>query len=289
MTEVNDDPNAARGDSHGLKYTLEDLKQLMRRLRDPDGGCPWDIEQSYRTIAPSTLEEAYEVVDAIERDNHVHLKEELGDLLFQVIFYCQIATEEQRFDFDGVVSDLVSKLIRRHPHVFPDNTLDSRRDPFASEKDQLKIKQRWEALKQAEREAKGQKGLLDDIPVNLPALTRAAKLQKRAAAAGFDWPTMDGVLDKIEEELAEVRVAVREQNPAAIAEELGDLIFSVVNACRHAKADPETLTRATNAKFEQRFRYIEQRLTAQGESLQHASLETMDRLWDEAKQVLASS
>lgn len=287
MTKFTDDPNRARGDSCGPGYTLDDLKQLMRRLRDPDSGCPWDIEQSYRTIAPSTIEEAYEVVDAIERDNYVHLKEELGDLLFQVIFYCQIATEEQRFDFDGVVSDLVSKLIRRHPHVFPDNTLDSRRDPFASDEDQLRIKQRWEALKQAEREAKGQNGLLDDIPLNLPALTRAAKLQKRASSAGFDWPTMDGVLDKIEEELAEVRAAVRAQDSAAVAEELGDLIFSVVNACRHAKADPETVTRATNAKFEQRFRYIEQRLAEQGESVHQASLETMDRLWDEAKQALA--
>lgn len=273
----------------GFSYSLDDLKELMRRLRAPDGGCPWDIEQTYRTIAPSTIEEAYEVVDAIERDNYVHLREELGDLLFQVIFYCQIATEEQRFGFDEVVSDLVSKLIRRHPHVFPGNTLDSRRNASASSEEQAQIKQRWEALKQAEREAKGQAGLLDDIPVGLPALTRAAKLQKRASSAGFDWPTMDGVLDKVEEELAELRVAVREQNQTAIAEELGDLMFSVVNACRHAKADPETVTRATNAKFEQRFRYIERRLAEQGESVQQAALETMDRLWDEAKQALAEN
>lgn len=270
------------------RYNLDDLKQLMRRLRAPDG-CPWDREQTYRTIAPSTIEEAYEVVDAIERGNYVHLQEELGDLLFQVIFYCEMATEEQRFGFDDVVSGLVSKLIRRHPHVFPDNTLESRKDASSAAEDQHKIKQRWEALKQAEREAKGQAGLLDDIPVNLPALTRAAKLQKRASSAGFDWPTMDGVLDKIEEELAELREAVRENSQAAIAEELGDLIFAAVNACRHAKVDPETVTRATNAKFEQRFGYIERRLAEQGISVQQASLEAMDRLWDEAKQVLSSN
>lgn len=267
-------------------YTLDDLKELMRRLREPDGGCPWDVEQTYKTIAPSTIEEAYEVVDAIERENYVHLREELGDLLFQVIFYCEIAAEEQRFNFDEVVSDLVTKLVRRHPHVFPSGTLESRRDPQQTHDDQARIKQAWEALKQAERQAKGQAGLLDDIPVNLPALTRAAKLQKRASSAGFDWPSMTGVLGKIDEELAELKAAVDEQNSAAVAEELGDLIFSVVNACRHAKVDPETVTRATNAKFEQRFRYIEQRLAERGESVAEASLDTMDRLWDEAKQAL---
>lgn len=269
-------------------YTLDDLKELMRRLREPETGCPWDIEQTYLSIAPSTIEEAYEVVDAIEKENYPHLKEELGDLLFQVIFYSQIATEEQRFHFDDVVSDLVVKLIRRHPHVFPDNTLESRTGGGRSPNDEEKIKHRWEALKKEEREAKGQVGLLEDIPVTLPAMTRAAKLQKRASSAGFDWPSMDGVLAQIEEELAEVKEAVQNKKPDAVKEELGDLIFSVVNACRHAKVDPESATRATNQKFEQRFRYIEQQLAEQGETPQEASLERMDQLWDEAKQVLAN-
>lgn len=269
-------------------YTLDDLKDLMRRLREPETGCPWDIQQTYQSIAPSTIEEAYEVVDAIERENYSHLKEELGDLLFQVIFYSQIATEEQRFGFDDVVSGLVTKLIRRHPHVFPDNSLASRIDPLAAHENEAKIKRGWEQLKQHERAAKGQTGLLDDIPLNLPALTRAAKLQKRASSAGFDWSSLDGVLDKVDEELAELKVAIKQRDPAAIQEELGDLFFSVVNICRHTRVDAETATRATNAKFEQRFRYIERILAEQGQTPQQASLETMDRLWQEAKTALAN-
>ncbi|WP_439134149.1 nucleoside triphosphate pyrophosphohydrolase [Pseudomaricurvus sp.] len=270
-------------------YSLDDLKELMRRLREPDTGCPWDIVQTYQSIAPSTIEEAYEVVDAIERENYPHLKEELGDLLFQVIFYSQIATEEHRFNFNDVVSDLVSKLIRRHPHVFPDNTLESRISAERTQDEEKQIKFRWEALKKEEREAKGQMGLLDDIPVTLPAMTRAAKLQKRASSAGFDWSSMEGVLAQIEEELEEVKEAVRRNQPDEVKEELGDLIFSVVNACRHAKVDPESATRATNDKFEQRFRYIERKLAEQGETPEVASLERMDQLWDEAKQALQKS
>ncbi|WP_369413195.1 nucleoside triphosphate pyrophosphohydrolase [Pseudomaricurvus albidus] len=267
-------------------YSLEDLKELMRRLREPETGCPWDVEQTYQSIAPSTIEEAYEVVDAIERHDYKHLQEELGDLLFQIIFYSEIASEEELFQFDDVVSGLVSKLIRRHPHVFPDNTLESRISGERTENDEANIKRRWEALKQEEREAKGQVGLLDDVPVTLPAMTRAAKLQKRASSAGFDWPSMDGVLEQVEEELAEVRGAVQSGDMEAVQEELGDLIFSVVNACRHAKVDPETATRGANKKFERRFQYIERKLAEQGETPQEASLERMDHLWDEAKQRL---
>lgn len=265
------------------RYSLDDLKKLMERLRDPQTGCPWDIEQTYRTIAPSTIEEAYEVVDAIERNNLNHLKEELGDLLFQVIFYSQIATEEKRFDVDDVISDLVTKLIRRHPHVFPDNTLESRADSNRAEEQDVVIKQRWEALKRDERQAKGQSGLLDDIPLGLPALTRAVKLQKRAASTGFDWPSIEGVIEKIEEELAEVKQALADNDSAAIQEEFGDLLFAVVNGCRHRKVEPEGALRGTNQKFEQRFGYIEAELSKRGISVEDASLELMDTLWDEAK------
>lgn len=265
------------------RYSLDDLKKLMERLRDPQTGCPWDIEQTYRTIAPSTIEEAYEVVDAIERNNLNHLKEELGDLLFQVIFYSQIATEEKRFDVDDVISDLVTKLIRRHPHVFPENTLESRADSNRAEEQDVVIKQRWEALKRDERQAKGQSGLLDDIPLGLPALTRAVKLQKRAASTGFDWPSIEGVIEKIEEELAEVKQALADNDSAAIQEEFGDLLFAVVNGCRHRKVEPEGALRGTNQKFEQRFGYIEAELSKRGISVEDASLELMDTLWDEAK------
>ena len=192
------------------QYSFDDLKRLMSRLRDPQTGCPWDVEQTYRSIAPSTIEEAYEVVDAIERNNLEHLKEELGDLLFQVVFYSQIALEEERFNLDDVVSDLVSKLIRRHPHVFPENTLESRASATRTPEQEAEIKARWEALKREERQAKGQAGLLDDIPLNLSALTRATKLQKRASSVGFDWPSMDGVIEKIEEELDEVKQALKD-------------------------------------------------------------------------------
>ncbi len=264
-------------------YTLDDLKYLMARLRDPQTGCPWDVEQTYRTIAPSTIEEAYEVVDAIERNNLEHLEEELGDLLFQVVFYCQIAIEEERFNFDDVVSGLVSKLIRRHPHVFPENTLESQASVTRTPEQEVQIKLRWEALKREERQAKGQAGLLDDIPINLSALTRAAKIQKRASSVGFDWPSMDGVIEKIEEELEEVKQALSDRNPEAVREEFGDLLFAVVNGCRHQKVEPEGALRGTNYKFEQRFNYIEKALKERGLSAEEAPLELMDALWDEAK------
>src|SRR5690606_21059326 len=205
----------------------------MARLRDPKSGCPWDIKQSYASIAPSTIEEAYEVVDAIEKQDYVHLKEELGDLLFQVIFYSQIGREEGRFDFAGIVSDLVAKLVRRHPHVFPDGSLHSRvADQSSLPAD---VKQRWEAIKQEERASKGVKGVLADVPLNLPALTRATKLQKRAASVGFDWDDVQGPIAKVREELLEVEEALATGNQNAIAEELGDLLFAVVNISRFLK------------------------------------------------------
>ncbi len=268
------------------RYGVEDLLTLMSRLRDPKDGCPWDQEQSYRTIAPSTIEEAYEVVDAIERENYDHLREELGDLLFQVIFYSQLAQEEQRFGFADIVSELVTKLVRRHPHVFPGNTLESRAGDVAQDgtgESDAAIKARWEALKKEERAAKGQQGVLDDVPLNLPALTRAAKLQKRASQIGFDWPDISGVLDKIEEEVQELRQAIKESDSAAIKDEMGDLLFALVNCCRHLKIEPESSLRGTNSKFERRFHFIESNLQDLGLTPDNASLEQMDALWDQAK------
>jgi nucleoside triphosphate diphosphatase len=261
-------------------YTLDDLLYLMARLRDPETGCPWDVKQDYASIAPSTLEEAYEVVDAIEKADFVHLKEELGDLLFQVIFYSQLGQEEQRFDFAGVVANLVAKLLRRHPHVFPDGSLHSRvnnRHTLPAD-----VKGRWETIKQQERAAKGAQTLLADVPLNLPALSRAAKLQKRAATVGFDWVDVQGPIAKVREELLEVEEALTQGDRTAVVEELGDLFFSVVNISRFLKIDPEQALRLANQKFEQRFGYIEAQL---GDSMASASIETMTQLWDQAKAV----
>lgn len=263
-------------------YSVDDLIYLMQRLREPEGGCPWDLKQSYKTIAPSTLEEAYEVVDAIESGDFDHLKEELGDLLFQVIFYAQLGAEEQRFDFHSIASSLVAKLVRRHPHVFPDGTLQSRISPDAIETD-ADIKLRWEQIKQGEREEKGKRSALADVPLNFPALSRSQKLQKRASHSGFDWPNIDGPLAKVEEELAEVREALTGGDPEAIADELGDLMFAAVNVCRHAKVDAESALRSANAKFERRFNYVESSLAEQGVAVKDATLEQMDSLWDDAK------
>jgi len=260
------------------KYSTDDLLYLMARLRDPLTGCPWDIKQDYASIAPSTLEEAYEVVDAIEKQDFVHLKEELGDLLFQVIFYSQIGKEENRFDFGGVVSDLVEKLVRRHPHVFPDGTLQSKIDNRHTLP--ADVKERWEAIKQQERHAKGSQGLLADVPLNLPALSRAAKLQKRAATVGFDWADVQGPIAKVREELKEVEEALLADDQNAVEEELGDLFFAVVNVSRYLKVDPELALRKASQKFEHRFNYIETNLK---KPLSESTIEEMTVLWEQAK------
>lgn len=262
-------------------YSVDDLLYLMARLRDPETGCPWDIKQDYASIAPSTLEEAYEVVDAIEKQDFGHLKEELGDLLFQVIFYSQLGKEEGRFEFGAIVSDLVAKLVRRHPHVFPEGTLQSRIDNRHTLP--ADVKARWEAIKQQERDEKAggkHQSLLADVPLNLPALSRAAKLQKRAATVGFDWSDVQGPIAKVREELLEVEEALAAGDMAAVDEELGDLLFAVVNISRYLKLDPEQGLRRANQKFETRFRYIEDHL---GKPLAQASIEEMNALWDEAK------
>ncbi|WP_250462900.1 nucleoside triphosphate pyrophosphohydrolase [Microbulbifer litoralis] len=264
------------------QYTIEDLLHLMARLRNPDGGCPWDLKQDFSTIVPSTIEEAYEVAEAIETEDFEHLHEELGDLLFQVIFYAQLGREEGHFDFARIVDTLVRKLVRRHPHVFPSGGLYG--DNSGGAIDEARVKQNWEAIKAGERGAKGESGTLDGVAPGLPGLTRAVKLQKRASRVGFDWPDISGVLDKIEEELAELREAVAAGDREHAAGELGDLLFSCANAARHLEVDPETVLRGCNRKFERRFGVVEAELGKTGRSPEDAGLDEMDRLWERAKE-----
>ena len=266
-------------------HTLDDLLFLMTRLRDPQYGCPWDIKQTYATIVPYTLEEAYEVADAIEQGDFEHLQGELGDLLFQVVYYSQLAREEGRFEFAGVIDSITRKLIRRHPHVFPTGDLYAPLDvPRLSEE---QVKQRWDEIKAQERAEKSaapeQLSLLDDVPVALPALSRAAKLQKRAAQVGFDWPGALPVLDKVREELDEVLEAMADNDSTAIRDEVGDLLFSVVNLARHLNVDPETALRGANAKFDRRVRFIEQAVRDTLRPIEDCTLEDLDALWGEAK------
>ena len=266
-------------------YSLPDLLHLMARLRDPQFGCPWDVQQNYASIVPHTLEEAYEVADAIERGDFDDLKGELGDLLFQVVYYSQLAWEEGRFEFAGVIDGITRKLIRRHPHVFPTGDLYAPLEtPRLSEE---QVKQRWEEIKADERADKAaapeQLSLLDDVPAVLPALSRAAKLQKRAARVGFDWPAALPVVDNVREELDEVLEAMASNDAEAMAEEVGDLLFAAVNLARHLKVDPENALRAANTKFERRFRFIEQALRQTHRPIEDCTLEEMDALWGEAK------
>ena len=266
-------------------YQLDDLLHLMARLRDPQYGCPWDLQQDYASIVPHTLEEAYEVADAIAKRDFPQVRDELGDLLFQVVYYSQLGREDGHFDFAQVVDGITRKLVRRHPHVFPDGDLHGPLD--LPRLDEATIKRRWEEIKAEERAEKAtapeQLSLLDDVPAALPALSRAAKLQKRAANVGFDWADATPVVAKIQEELDEVREAMANGQAAQVAEEVGDLLFVMVNLARHLRVDAEDALRQANAKFERRFRYIEDALKAQGRRPQEASLEEMDALWDAAK------
>ncbi|WP_440959904.1 nucleoside triphosphate pyrophosphohydrolase [Oceanicaulis sp. LC35] len=255
---------------------LERLLAIMDRLRDPDGGCPWDIEQSFATIAPYTIEEAYEVADAIERKDMADLKDELGDLLFQVVFHSQMAEEIGAFRFEDVANAISEKMLRRHPHVFAD----------ADERDSQSQITAWETQKAKERAEKADldPSVLANLPVALPALLRAEKISKRAARVGFDWPDVSQVLDKIDEELAEVRDALTEGDRGHIQEEIGDLLFAIANLSRKLQMDPETALRDANAKFERRFRGVEARLLAEGSSVQEADLEAMEAMWLSVKQ-----
>ncbi|MWJ26743.1 nucleoside triphosphate pyrophosphohydrolase [Halomonas sp. ZH2S] len=271
------------------RYTLDDLLSLMAALRDPRQGCPWDVAQNWDSIVPHTLEEAYEVADAIERRAFEELPSELGDLLFQVVYYSQFGAEQQRFDFHDVVHALTAKMLRRHPHVFPDGTLSSRRPAGVSAADveTRQVTTRWETLKAEERAERGvehqQPSVLDDVPLALPALSRAAKLSKRAARVGFDWPDSQGVIAKIREELAEVEEALAAGDHLHARQEVGDLLFAVTNLARTLKADPEQCLRATNAKFERRFRYVEKCLHQTGKTPQEAGLLGMEQHWQAAK------
>ncbi|MGP5564194.1 nucleoside triphosphate pyrophosphohydrolase [Vreelandella alkaliphila] len=271
-----------------MRYSVEDLLTLMSVLRNAEQGCPWDIKQDWDSIVPHTLEEAYEVADAIERRAFDELPGELGDLLFQVVYYAQFGAEQQRFDFHDIVDTLTAKMLRRHPHVFPDGTLASRRPPGVSAEDvqTQHVNSRWESLKADERAERSQQrmpSVLDDVPRTLPALSRAAKLSKRAARVGFDWPDASGVLDKIREELAEVEEALAEGNQQHAQEEVGDLLFAVTNLARTLGADPEQCLRTTNSKFERRFRYVERELAADARPLTDASLDEMETHWQAAK------
>jgi MazG family protein len=258
---------------------LERLLAVMAWLRDRQHGCPWDIDQTFRTIAPYTIEEAYEVADAIERDDMPALKEELGDLLLQVVYHSQMASEAGAFRFEDVAAAIADKMVDRHPHVFGDLEV--------ADADEQTIY--WEARKAAERAKKAggtePAGTLDGVARALPALLRAEKIQKRAARVGFDWKTIGPVIDKIEEELGELRAELDagKTDPDRIMDELGDVLFAVANLARHCKVDPEAALRSTNDKFEKRFRYVEAQLALQGRKPAEAALEEMEALWQEAK------
>jgi MazG family protein len=255
---------------------VQALLAIMRRLRDPDGGCPWDLEQNFATIAPYTIEEAYEVSSAIEAKDYAALKDELGDLLLQVVFHAQMAAEAKMFAFEDVVRAICDKMIRRHPHVFASG---GAKTPEA-------LTVAWEEIKRREREGKpaAAGSLLDDVPRALPALMRAIKLQNRAAEVGFDWPSAVHVTDKIAEETRELAEAAASGKDAKVAEEFGDLLFAMANLARHLEVDPEDALRAANAKFVRRFRAIESGLAAQGRKPEDASLEEMEDLWQKAKE-----
>lgn len=249
---------------------IETLRAIMKALRTPVTGCPWDLEQDFATIAPYTIEEAYEVTDAITRGDRGDLCQELGDLLLQAVYHAQMADEEGSFTFDDVVEAICTKMIRRHPHVFGD----------AEARSAKLAKGFWEDIKSKERKNSSHRaGVLDGVPIALPGLTRALKLQAKAAKVGFDWPDVSHVYDKIDEELAELRSAPDDKR----AEEFGDLLFVMANLARHLGIDPESAIRDANAKFERRFNHIELRLIEQGSSPQQSDLAEMDSLWDEAK------
>jgi ATP diphosphatase len=259
----------------------------MSALRNPESGCPWDVVQTFETIKPYTIEEAYEVSDAIEREDMDDLCEELGDLLLQVVFHARMAEEAGEFAFGDVVEAITTKMIRRHPHIFARSDADT---PDA-------VKKQWDEIKQAEKRERAERrarrgvtedfnaGFLGSVQRSFPALTEALKLQERAAKVGFDWSAAEPILDKIEEEIGELRVALKEGDQGKVSDELGDLIFAIVNIGRHVKADPEEALRGTNTKFRRRFNHIEQTLEAEGNTLEAATLERMEEIWQAAKAI----
>ncbi|WP_025898965.1 nucleoside triphosphate pyrophosphohydrolase [Sneathiella glossodoripedis] len=264
-------PNTNKG------HSITALLEIMEKLRDPNGGCPWDLEQTFSTIAPHTIEEAYEVAEAIADNDMQELKSELGDLMFQVVFYAQMAKEAGDFTFDDVVQGITEKMINRHPHVF------GQKDIQTAEAQTLA----WEETKAAERAAKNngaEISVLDGVAKTLPAMTRALKLQNRAARVGFDWPSIEPVQEKIIEELQELQSEIKSDAPTdRLEDEFGDLLFAVVNLGRHLKLDPEKALSRTNRKFVSRFQSVEQEIKNQGKKIEESTLEEMDRLWNEAK------
>ncbi len=256
-------------------YTLADFLSIVAQLRHPETGCPWDLKQNFQTMIPHLLEESYEVVEAIEQQDMPNLREELGDLLLQVVFLSQLATEQQLFTFDDVVNDVAAKLIRRHPHVFGEEKA----------KNEEEALQHWQAMKQQEHKKAQCTSILDNIPQAFTALMRADKLQKRCASVGFDWQTIEPVFDKVAEELQEVQQEVTSESPnsQAIQSEIGDLFFAVANLSRQLGFRSEETLRLANQKFERRFRKVEEKLQTQGKMLQESSLAEMDLLWDEVK------
>jgi ATP diphosphatase len=275
------------GNDSGLEAltAIDRLIAIMTMLRDKQHGCPWDLEQTIKSLLPHTVEEVYEVADAIENNDLVELEDELGDLLFQVIFYAQIAKEQGAFDFQDIATAITDKLVRRHPHVFPDG--DVEQFGISQEIDAEQVVVNWEAIKEIEREEKRKKGgkqavqgvesILDDVPRALPAMERARKLQKRAAQVGFDWAEVAPVLEKLKEEVADSGDLER------MSDELGDVLFATINLARHSKIEPEVALRSTNRRFETRFKWIEAALYKQGKVFKDAKLEELDALWGQAK------
>lgn len=287
------------------KTAIEQLIDVMTMLRDPEFGCPWDLEQSIRSLVPFTLEEVYEVIDAIELGDVIELEEELGDLLFQVVFYAQIAQEDGDFDFDGVARAITQKLLRRHPHVFPNGDVEK----FGTKSDILtaEVATNWEKIKQQERAEKAAKkrqsinsggiaalshtaetenvtaSIFDSVPAAMPAVMRAAKLQGKAAKEGFDWSELKPVLAKLQEEIAEFEEAVAQNDPKSISNELGDILFTTVNIARQVNVEPESALRSANKRFTERFKWIESRAVEAGLKVSEMSLEELDRMWDKAK------
>ena len=281
------------GNDSGLEAltAIDRLIAIMTMLRDKQHGCPWDLEQTIKSLLPYTLEEVYEVADAIENNDLVELEDELGDLLFQVIFYAQIAKEQGAFDFQDIATAITDKLIRRHPHVFPGG--DVEQFGISQEIDAQQVVVNWEAIKEIEREEKRKKGgkqavqgvesILDDVPRALPAMERARKLQKRSAQVGFDWAEVAPVLEKLKEEVVEFEEALASGDLERMSDELGDVLFATINLARHSKIEPEVALRSTNRRFETRFKWIEAALYKQGTVFKDAKLEELDALWGQAK------
>jgi ATP diphosphatase len=266
-------------------YTLPDLLRVVQRLRDPQTGCPWDLEQDFRSIVSSTLEECYELAQAIESGDYGHVAEELGDVLFQVVFYAQLGKEQNLFSFDTVVATLVEKLLRRHPHVFAEGRIEG----VVAQRSSIKtVKETWEEIKQGERDNKSHFGVLADVPLALPALPRAQKIQKRAAQHNFDWRDTHSVLHKLQEELDELRSAMAGQQEEGIHEEMGDVLFTCVNLARHLGLDAEQSLRHATAKFEHRFALMEASAAASGNLLSELSEAQLDAMWHLVKAQLTS-